>query len=162
MQSIAEIMTYDAAVVSPADSVRQAQKKMDEWNIHAVPVCDADKLVGILSQHDIAKLACDPALNLQEKTVGSIMTEEVLYCFEDQAVEEVLQQMSRHRIRHLPVLNRSRELIGIVSLSDLTNRVTGLSHDHAQELFQAFGSEQLSSTEIRTHRLASGLADGKF
>jgi CBS domain-containing protein len=162
MQLISEIMTYDAAVVSPADSVRQAQKKMDAWNIHAVPVCEAYKLVGILSQHDIAKLACDPTLNLQEKTVASIMTEQVLYCFEDQSVDEVLQQMSRHRIRHMPVLNRNKVLTGIVSLSDLANRATGLSREHAQELFQAFGSEQLSTAEIRTHRLASGLADGKF
>jgi CBS domain-containing protein len=162
MQLISEIMTYDAACVAPSDTVRQAQRKMEEWNIHAVPVCDGEHLVGMLSCQDIADSTYSPAADLQDLLVASLMTPEVIYCFDDQSVDDALHQMSTYRIRHIPVLNRNRELIGIVSLSDLTNRVTGLSREHAQELFRAFGSEQLSSAEMRTHRLASDSAGGKF
>ncbi|MDQ9169312.1 CBS domain-containing protein [Oxalobacteraceae bacterium R-40] len=162
MQLISEIMTYDATFVSPDDTVLQALRKMEEWNIHAVPVCDSEHLVGILSQQDIAGGANGPDVRLANRKVADLMTNEVIFCFEDQSVDDVLAQMSNHHIRHIPVLNRNRELIGIVSLSDLANRVSGLSKEHAQELFRTFGSEQLSSGEMRTHRLASDSADGKF
>ncbi|MGV3742246.1 MAG: CBS domain-containing protein [Burkholderiaceae bacterium] len=162
MQSVSEIMTYDAAFISPADTVWQALRKMEEWNIHALPVCDENHLVGMLSRRDITDSGFSPDANFQDLRVASLMTRELVYCFDDQSVDEVLHQMSRHRIRHVPVLNRSMTLIGMVSLSDLTNRVTGLSREHAQELFSTFGSEQLSSAEMRTHRLASDSADGKF
>jgi CBS domain-containing protein len=162
MQLIAEIMTYDATVIAPTDTIWQAQRKMEEWNIHAVPVCEGGHLVGMLSRRDIADSSYTADAGLDNRQVSHLMTPDVIYCFDDQSVDDALQQMSKHRIRHIPVLNRNRELIGIVSLSDLANRVTGLSKEHAQELFQAFGSEQLSSAEFPSHRLASDSAGGKF
>ena len=162
MQSVAEIMTYDVTYVSSTDTVGQAQRKMEEWNIHAVPVCDGEHLLGMLSHQDIADSAFEPGSGILNQQVVNLMTADVVYCFDDQSVDDVLHLMSTHRIRHVPVLNRKRELIGIVALSDLTNRVNDLSREHAQELFQAFGSEQLSSAEMRTHRLASDSAEGKF
>lgn len=155
-------MTYDATYVLPNDTIRQAQRKMEEWNIHAVPVCDGDRLVGMLSQQDIADSTYMPGVNSQDARVADLMSPELIYCFDDQSVDDVLHQMSTHRIRHVPVLNRNKSLIGIISLSDMINRLTGLSREHAQELFRAFGSEQLISAEMRTHWLASDSATGKF
>jgi CBS domain-containing protein len=160
MQLISEIMSYDAAYVAPADTIRQAQQTMDEWNIHAVPVCEGAHLIGILSRQDLGgELAQTELLN---RPVAEFMTREVICCFDDQSVDDALHQMSSHRIRHIPILNRNRQLIGIVSLTDVANRVSGLPREQAQELLRTFGAEQLSSKEMRTHRLASSSAQGKF
>ena len=162
MQLISEIMTYDATYVSPTDTARQALQKMNEWNIHAVPVCDETRLLGMLSRQDFSDDTAPGETDLQDRQVGSLMSNPVICCYEDQPAEDALELMSTHRIRHLPVLNRKQELIGIVSLTDVANRISGLSKEQAQELLRNFGPEQLTSKEMRTHRLASSSADGKF
>lgn len=160
MQLISEIMSYDAAYVASTDTIRRAQQIMDEWNIHAVPVCEGTHLIGMLSRQDIGGEVT--RTELLDRQVADFMTRGAICCFDDQSVDDALHQMSTHRIRHIPVLNRSRQLIGIVSLTDVANRVVGLPKEQAEELLRAFGPEQLSSKEMRTHRLASSSAEGKF
>lgn len=128
MMTIAEVMTRNVATVSPEDSVRRAAQIMDDMNVGALPVCDGNKLVGIVTDRDITVRATSAGLNPEQTPVSDVMSGDVRWCFEDQRVEEVLAEMGDVQIRRLPVLERnSRTLIGIVSLGDLsTHHAAGL------------------------------------
>lgn len=162
MQLVSEIMSYNIAMVSSCNSVKQAIQRMTDWNISAVPVCDSEKIVGIVSRSDVEARVPPLRRPLDKIQVAEIMTEQVVYCFEDQPVDEVLQQMTDHRIKHLPVLNRDKELIGIVSLTDFANRVAGYSQDIVKRADDAFGEHALSSAPTRMHRPLSDSVDGGF
>ncbi len=123
MTTIAEVMTPDVTVVSPQDSIQKAAKMMAEWNVGALPVCDGKKLVGMLTDRDIAIRAVPTGKAPADIRVADIMSKEVRWCFSDQQMGEVLQEMGDEQIRRIPVLSRnSMELIGIVSLGDFAAR----------------------------------------
>jgi CBS domain-containing protein len=91
---------------------------MAEIDAGALPVGDGDRLVGMVTDRDIAiravALGKDPQTPIQE-----VMSEEVLYCFADQDLDEVVQNMADIKVRRMPVLNRDKRLIGILSLGDV-------------------------------------------
>lgn len=162
MQHVSEIMSYDVAVMSPSDSTLQAIKKMNEWNISAIPVCEDNQIIGIISKTDIAEQIPTIDRPLDDIKISEIMVREVFHAYDDQTVEEVLHQMTGRMIRHLPVLNRHHELVGIVSLTDLANRVAGYPEDLAEQANDAFGDHALSSYPTRIHQPLSDSAQGDF
>jgi CBS domain-containing protein len=88
-------------------------------NIGLLPVCDGDRLIGMLTDRDITVRAvaegCDPTTT----TVREAMTPDIAYCFDDQEVQDAVQLMERYQIRRLPILTRDKRLVGMVSLGDL-------------------------------------------
>jgi len=122
MQAISEIMTADVTVVSPNDSILDAAMKMRDWNIGVVPVCDGKRLVGMITDRDIATRAVAEGKSANDTKVSEIMTDEVLWCFEDQSPGEVLQHMGDRQVRRMPVISRNMELVGMVSLGDLATK----------------------------------------
>jgi CBS domain-containing protein len=114
-----EVMTRGVECVSPDSTLQEAAAKMKSLDIGPLPVCDHDRLVGMLTDRDITVRATaegeDPTVIL----VRDIMTPEVVYCFEDQLVTEAAQLMKEKQVRRLLVLNRDKRLVGIVSLGDL-------------------------------------------
>jgi CBS domain-containing protein len=122
MQAISEIMTPDVAVISPNDNVLQAARLMRDRNVGAIPVCDGKRLVGMITDRDITTRVVAEGLSSADAKIADIMTDQVLWCFEDQTPGEVLQQMGDQQIRRIPVINRNMELIGVVSLGDLATR----------------------------------------
>lgn len=132
MQSISEIMTRDATVISPNDNVQQAARIMRDWNIGAIPVCDGKRLVGMITDRDITTRAVAQGISPADTKVADIMTDQVQWCYEDQTAGEVLQQMGDQQIRRIPVVNRNKELTGVVSLGDLATR----THEHTDSALQ--------------------------
>ncbi|MCW7539808.1 CBS domain-containing protein [Aquabacterium sp. A7-Y] len=122
MQQISEVMTRNVRVVSPDDSLQSAARVMDEMNVGAVPVCNGDRLVGMITDRDITVRAVAAGLPADGTHVGDVMTDQVRWCFEDQPVDEVMKQMSDVQIRRVPVVDRDNRLVGIVSLGDLATR----------------------------------------
>jgi CBS domain-containing protein len=122
MQSISEIMTRDVAVISPDSNVQQAAQMMRDLNVGALPVCDGKRLLGMITDRDITIRAVAEGMAASDCKVSDAMTKEALWCFEDQTVGEVLQQMGDQQIRRIPVMNRNMELAGVVSLGDLATR----------------------------------------
>lgn len=120
MQSINQIMTKNVTVLSPDDSVLDAACKMRDVNIGAIPVCNGKRLVGMITDRDITTRAV--AEGKTDAKVSEIMTDQVFWCFEDQTVGEVLQQMGDQQIRRIPVISRNMELVGVVSLGDLATK----------------------------------------
>jgi CBS domain-containing protein len=123
MQLISEIMTRDVMTVSPQDSIRRAAQLMDELNVGAIPVCDGDRLIGMVTDRDITVRATSVGESPDETMVRDIMSVGVKTCFEDQPVDDVMEQMRDVQIRRIPVLDHeTQNLIGIVSLGDVATR----------------------------------------
>ena len=105
---------------------------MAEIDAGALPVAEIDRLVGMITDRDIALRAVAQGRG-PETRVDQVMTREVLYCFEDQEADDVLRNMGDLKVRRLPVVDREKQLIGIVSLSDMT---TGGARPPAAEALQ--------------------------
>jgi CBS domain-containing protein len=122
MQPISEVMTREVSVLSPDDNLTHAAQMMRDLNVGALPVCDGRRLVGMLTDRDITIRAVAEGKSPADVRASDVMTDQVLWCFEDQTVGEVLQQMGDQQIRRLPVVSRNMELTGVVSLGDLATR----------------------------------------
>jgi CBS domain-containing protein len=106
-------------VVHPDATLEAASQKMRAFNISALPVCDGQQLVGILTERDLIRRAAAEARAPQTATVGEVMTTDLLSCFEDQEDTEALRLMQERQIHHLAVLSRDQRLVGIISLQDV-------------------------------------------
>jgi CBS domain-containing protein len=93
-------------------------------NVGLLPVTDGDRLVGMISDRDIAIRGVAMGLG-PDSRVGAVMTEDVKYCFEDQDLEEITQNMGDIQVRRLPVLNRDKQLVGIIALGDIARADSG-------------------------------------
>jgi CBS domain-containing protein len=116
---VRDVMTKGAECVCPSNSLQEAAQKMKNLDVGPLPVCDNDRLVGLITDRDITVRAVAEARDPRTTTVQDVMTPRVLYCFEDQDVQEAARQMQENQIRRLVVLNRDKRLVGIVSLGDL-------------------------------------------
>jgi CBS domain-containing protein len=119
---VAEIMTRDVQTVSPTDTIQHAAATMDALNVGAVPVCDGKRLVGMLTDRDITVRATAADERPSECRVGDIMTEDVQCCYENDDIEEAIERMKSVQVRRMPVVNRNKEIVGMVSLGDLATR----------------------------------------
>jgi len=114
-----EVMTPNAEVIPPDATIGDAAKKMRDLDVGALPVCDGNRLCGMITDRDIAIRAVAEGRD-SHTPVRDSMTEEPICCFEDQEYEEAAALMREHQIRRLPVVNRDKDLVGLVSLADLT------------------------------------------
>ena len=118
---IRDVMTCDAKLTSPDDTLRHAAQMMKECDCGVLPVADGDRLVGMITDRDIA-VRCIAEGKGPNTTVREGMTQEVLYCFDDEDLQHVCQNMADIQVRRLPVLSRDKRLVGIVSLGDLARK----------------------------------------
>jgi len=116
---VSDVMTRDVKCIGPDASLQEAAAKMKDMDVGPLPVCDNDRLVGLVTDRDITVRATAQGANPQGTHVRDVMTPEVVYCFDDQDVSEAAQRMREKQIRRLLVLNRAKRLVGIVSLGDL-------------------------------------------
>ena len=116
---IAQIMTRDPEVVTSDFTLKDAALKMRQLDIGMLPIRSDDRLVGMLTDRDITVRAIADGRDPTNTKVSDIMTPEVVYCFEDQDVSEAAKLMQEKQIRRLPILNRQKRLVGIVSLGDV-------------------------------------------
>ena len=115
---VKDAMSRDVQVASPTQSIREAAKIMAAIDSGVLPVGENDRLVGMITDRDIAIRGVAEGKAPTTK-VREIMSEEVLYCFDDQDLDEVAQNMSEMKVRRLPVVNREKRLVGIISFGDL-------------------------------------------
>lgn len=114
-----DIMTQGAEVIAPEATLQEAAQKMQRFDIGPLPVCDGDRLIGMLTDRDITVRAVAEGCDPKTTRVREAMTPDIAYCFEDQDVHEAAQVMEQYQIRRLPILNRNKRLVGLVSLGDL-------------------------------------------
>ena len=146
-----DVMTRDVEVVRPESTLVEAARKMKELDVGPIPVCDDNQIIGMITDRDIATRAVAEGRDPKHTQVREVMTQDVVYCFEDQEVDEAARLMRQRQVRRLLVLNRSRELAGIVSLGDL-------AVDTGDERLAGETLEDISS-DGSSRRLAPRVAD---
>jgi CBS domain-containing protein len=117
---VKDIMTANPQCVRPDTTLREAACKMRDLDVGPLPVCgDDDRLAGMITDRDITVRAVAEGKDPMSTPVREAMTEEIVYCFEDQDIEEACRLMQERQVRRLVALNRDKRLVGIVSLGDL-------------------------------------------
>ena len=125
MSTIAEIMSTNVRTIQPQESLRRAAQCMQELDVGALPVCDGERLLGMLTDRDITVRGIADGLNPDQACVSDIMSPEVEYCTVDQDADDAKRLMGAKQLRRLPVIDKDRRLVGIVSLGDLATRESG-------------------------------------
>jgi CBS domain-containing protein len=151
---VSQAMSSDVNIASPTQSIREAARMMAEIDAGALPVGENDRLVGMITDRDIAVRAVAAGKG-PDTPVREIMTTDVKYCFEDDELDEVALNMADLQVRRLPVLNDRKRLVGIISLGDIAltdgpsnagSALRGISEpggEHSQSLDGGGSSRQL-------------------
>lgn len=119
---VAEVMSRDVRVVNPEETVQQAARLMTEADAGALPVGENDRLVGMVTDHDLAIRVLAEGKDPARTKVREVMSPGTRYVFEDADLDEVAENMEREQLRRMPVLNRQKRLVGIVSVGDVARR----------------------------------------
>jgi CBS domain-containing protein len=144
-----EVMTRDVVTVRPDTSVREAARVMKKLNVGALPVCDGQRLMGMLTDRDIVVRATADGMQPDTTLVLAVMTEEVCSCFEDDPVEKIERAMAGRQIRRVPVVDSENRLVGIVALGDLAD-------DRVPETEKTLRSISHPAEPARTERQRDG------
>ena len=119
---VKDVMTKGAEVVRPDATLQEAANKMKSLDIGPLPVCDGDKIIGMLTDRDITVRATAEGLDPKQTRVREVMSKELITCLEDQDVKEAAELMQSKQIRRVPILNKDKRLVGMLSLGDLAHR----------------------------------------
>ena len=114
-----DVMTKDVQLTSPNTTIKKAAAAMRESDVGLLPVGENDRLVGTITDRDIAVRAVADGKDPNSTSVRETMSEGIIYCYEDQEVEDAAEVMRTRQVRRLPVLDRDKRLVGIVALGDL-------------------------------------------
>lgn len=116
---VKECMSKNVTLGRPDMTLFEAAKKMRDGHFGILPIEENDKLVGMITDRDITIRSVAEGKNPQEAKVRDIMSDQVLYCYDDQSIETVAQNLGDNQIWRLPVVNRQKRLVGILSMADL-------------------------------------------
>ncbi|MGZ5279837.1 MAG: CBS domain-containing protein [Pseudobdellovibrionaceae bacterium] len=114
-----ECMTKTVELGNPHMSLLEAAQIMRDGDFGILPIGENDRLMGMITDRDIVIRAVAEGKDPKNIPVREIMSPKVLYCYEDQTLEEIASNLGDNQIRRLPVLNRQKRLVGILSLGDL-------------------------------------------
>ena len=118
MQELRDVMSQDVKILNPDTTLKDAARQMRDGNFGLMPVGENDRLVGTLSDRDIVIRAVAEGRDANTR-VRDVMSNEVIWAYENDSVEKASQIMSDHQIRRLPIVNADKRLVGIVALGDL-------------------------------------------
>ncbi len=115
-----QIMTQDVEVIRPEDTLQTAAQKMRDRDIGLLPVCDGQKLIGMLTDRDITVRAIAEGMKPTDHIGRELVTQPAIYCYDDDDVKEAAKMMEKNQVRRLAVLRRNdKHLVGMVSTADL-------------------------------------------
>lgn len=135
MQTLASVMTPSPAALAANESILRAAQMMEELNVGALPICDGERLIGIVTDRDITVRAVAHQLPPEETSVSEAMSEGVQWCYADESVDDAREMMETMQVRRIPVVDREQHLVGIVSLGDLAVK-TGDSEGTLEQISQ--------------------------
>jgi CBS domain-containing protein len=125
MEQLKDIMTHDVQVISPDSTIREAAEKMRDGDFGMMPVAEDDRMIGAISDRDIAIRAVAEGKSC-DTTVREVMSEGIAWAYEDETVERAAEIMSGNQVRRLPVVNHDKRLVGIVALGDFAVEASDL------------------------------------
>lgn len=118
MTTVTDVMTRNVRSMSPSDTVAGAARAMDELNVGVIPVCEGDKLLGVVTDRDIVLRAVAQGLD-GNTPLAKVMSTDVRTARESDDLDTVLADMASSQIRRLPVLDGEERLVGIISIGDI-------------------------------------------
>ena len=157
MTRVADVMTRGVRSMSPQDTVVLAAQAMDELNVGVIPVCEGDKLVGMVTDRDIVVRGVAQEADTTSMRLADVMSTNVRCATEDEDVDEVLDEMARCQIRRMPVVDRKEHLVGIITLGDIAAKTSDEEMDVAQSLGEI---SEPASPDRSSQSRASGAAGG--
>ena len=119
---IREVMTRNVRCVKPDTSIKEAAIEMQQLDVGALPICDGDRLTGMVTDRDIVVRCVAKGMDPGRTQVKDAMTEHLTWCREDDDVQEAAKLMQDKQIRRLPIVDKDKRLVGIVSLGDVATR----------------------------------------
>jgi CBS domain-containing protein len=120
-QQVRDVMTAEVTTVQPEARLRDVARIMRDEDIGSVPVVKGEQLLGMITDRDmVIRALADGESDVMQRTAGEFMTPDVQCCRDDQNLGDVLKEMGEQQIRRLPVIDKQRKLVGIVSLGDLS------------------------------------------
>jgi CBS domain-containing protein len=120
---IKDVMSRNVVLASPRQTVSEVAQMMAERDIGFMPVGDGDRIVGMVTDRDIVVRGIAAGKG-PGTPISEVMTRDVKYCFDDEDIDHVILNMGENQVRRLPVMNREKRLVGIVTLAD-----AALEHD---------------------------------
>jgi CBS domain-containing protein len=157
MTTVADVMTRGVRSMTPQDTVALAAQAMDELNVGVIPVCDGDKLVGMVTDRDIVVRGVAQERDTKTMKLADVMSTNVRCAKEDEDVDQVLDEMARAQIRRMPVVDQKEHLVGIISLGDIATKTDNEELDVAQSLGEI---SEPASPDRSSQSKASGPAGG--
>jgi CBS domain-containing protein len=142
---VSDKMTRNIRVASPDDTIQQAALSMADCDAGVLPVGADDRLIGMITDRDITVRGVAQGKGLDTK-VREVMTSDVKYCFEDEDLDHVAHNMGDQQVRRLPVMNRDKRLVGILSLGDVA---TGEASQSAGEALAGVSQPGGAHTQSR-------------
>ena len=163
MTTVADVMTRGVRSMAPNDTVAKAAQAMDELNVGVIPVCDGEKLVGMVTDRDIVVRGVAQDCDLKTTKLADVMSTNVRCATEDQDVDEILGEMADTQIRRMPVVDGKQRLVGIVSLGDIADKDTDDELDVAQSLAEISSPAQpdRSGQSQASGKAGGGTSTGK-
>jgi CBS domain-containing protein len=116
---VKEVMTRNVEITNPDDTIEHAAQTMAQLDVGVLPVAENDRLVGMLTDRDIAVRVVAKGKAGRTARVRDAMSHEIKYCFEDEDFDHVVRNMGQEQVRRLPVMSRDKRLVGIVALADI-------------------------------------------
>ena len=137
---VSEVMTTEVETVSADQTAREAASFMLRADAGSIPVCEGDRVIGIITDRDIAVRGVAEGRG-PDTPVSELMSDGVICAREDDEIDMVARRMSDEQIRRLPVLDADDRLCGIVSLGDLARETTTPAAEQALEGVSAPGGQ---------------------
>lgn len=133
---VKECMSTDCQYVPMDTTLRQAAKIMRDEDVGFLPVVQNDKMIGTVTDRDIVVRCVADGCDPETEVVRNAMTEKTLYCYDDQTIEDVAENMGEMQVRRLPVVNRQKRLVGVISLGDISQASTKESGEAVRSITQ--------------------------
>src|SRR5688572_23802737 len=141
---VSELMTREVQTIAPDDTIQAAARIMAEIDAGVLPVAEGEKLVGMITDRDIAIRAVAQGQG-PDSRVSDVMSDEVLFCYEDDDTEDVLDNMAEQQIRRMPVVDREQQLVGIISIGDRDEQHPDQAGETLQEITEPGGEHSQSA-----------------
>ncbi len=122
---VSELMSKKVEWISPSTTLPEAARKMRDLDIGCLPVGENDRLIGMVTDRDITCRGLVDGKDLSTAVVRDVMSSGITYCFDDQKISEAAHLMEERQFRRLPVLNRQKRMVGILSMGDIAQHATG-------------------------------------
>ncbi|AIO68838.1 CBS domain-containing protein [Burkholderia oklahomensis] len=143
MHRINEIMSLDVVHVAPSDSIRHAAELMARFDIGALPVCEDNRLIGMVTDRDLVVRAVSAGKTPDTK-VREVASGTIEWCFDDDQIDDVQKFMADAQLRRMPVVDHDKRLVGMLSIGDLATRTDGASRDEVANTLEGVSQPRRS------------------